>query len=56
MLETIETAKKSGDIRAINALIPYARAIGLEVVLDNHGLVTVLRNQESNVGNTQIPA
>ena len=56
MLETIEDLKRSADFKAINALIPYAQAIGLEIIFDNRGLVTVLRYQESNVGNTQIPA
>ena len=56
MLKTIEALKRSGDIGAISALIPYAQAIGLEAFFDNSGLVTVLRYQESNVGNTQIPA
>lgn len=56
MLETIEALKKSGDITAINALIPYAQAIGLEAFSDDRGLVTVLRFRETNIGNTQIPA
>lgn len=56
MLETIEALKRSGDISAINALIPYAQTIGLEAFFDDHGLVTVLRYRQSNIGNTQIPA
>ena len=56
MLETIKALKKSDNITAVNALIPYAQAIGLEAFSDDHGLVTVLRYRETNIGNTQIPA
>lgn len=55
MLETIEALKKFGDIAAINALIPYANTIGLETIQDETGLITVLRYQHSNIGNTDIP-
>ena len=37
MLETIEALKRSGDITAINALIPYAQVIGLEAFFDEYG-------------------
>ncbi len=56
MLETIEALKRSGDITAINALIPYAQTIGLETFFDDRGLVSVLRYRQTNIGNTQIPA
>jgi len=56
MLETIEALKRSGDITAINALIPYAQAIGLKAFSDDQGLVTVLRFRKSNIGNPHIPA
>jgi uncharacterized protein (TIGR00369 family) len=56
MLETIENLKRAGEIAAINALIPYAKSIGLEVLSDELGLVTVLRYRQTNIGNTQIPA
>ncbi|MCW5699840.1 MAG: PaaI family thioesterase [Rhodospirillales bacterium] len=56
MLETITTLKKKGDIAALNSLVPYAGAVGLEAFVDDTGLVTVLRHRDSNVGNTQIPA
>ena len=56
MLETIAALKESGNISAINDLIPYARTVGLEVFYDDTGLVTVLRFRESNIGNTIIRA
>lgn len=56
MLETIENLKRSDDIAAINAMIPYAQSVGLEVLSDDLGLITALRYRPSNIGNTQIPA
>ncbi len=56
MLETIAALKKEGNIAAINALIPYARTVGLGAYADERGVVTVLRYREINIGNTQIPA
>lgn len=56
MLTTIAALKERGQIAAINDLIPYARAVGLEAFMDDEGLVTVLRFRESNIGNTTIRA
>ena len=56
MLKTIADLKEGGNILAINDLIPYARAVGIEVFYDGTGLVTVLRFRESNIGNTTIRA
>lgn len=56
MLETVAKLKTRGDVAALNDLVPYARAVGIEAYVDGGGLVTVLRFRESNVGNTQIPA
>ncbi|MGF1613507.1 MAG: PaaI family thioesterase [Gammaproteobacteria bacterium] len=51
MLKTIESLKASGNMAAINQLIPYAATVGLEAFMDEGGLVTVLRYRESNIGN-----
>ncbi len=56
MLKTIESLKASGDISAINALIPYAGTVGLDAFMDETGLVTVLRYRESNIGNFVLQA
>jgi uncharacterized protein (TIGR00369 family) len=40
-----------GNLRAINELVPYARTVGLELLRDEEGLLTVLRFRESNIGN-----
>ncbi len=45
-----------GGIAAFNALIPYARFLGLDAREDGDGLITVLRRSAANIGNTQIPA
>lgn len=54
--ETVSALRAAGDMAGINALVPYAQTVGLEVFTDNTGLVTVLRARDSNIGNTQIPA
>ncbi|TVR97859.1 MAG: PaaI family thioesterase [Rhodospirillales bacterium] len=52
----MEALKRAGNIAAINDLIPYARAVGLEAITDDRGLVTVLRFREGNIGNNLIRA
>ncbi len=47
----IEALRRAGDFAAINDLIPYARTVGLEVIRDEDGLLTILRFRESNIGN-----
>ena len=54
--ETVAELRAAGDMARINALVPYARTVGLDVFTDDGGLVTVLRYRDSNIGNTQIPA
>ena len=39
------------DLQAINDIVPYARTVGLELLRDEQGLLTVLRFRESNIGN-----
>lgn len=56
MLEKIAALKRTGNIPAINELVPYAQTVGLEAFYDPAGLVTVLRYRDSNIGNTRIPA
>jgi uncharacterized domain 1 len=51
MLNTVTELRRSGNIAGINELIPYAETLGLEVMRDDRGLVTVLRFREDNVGN-----
>lgn len=56
MLSMIAALKESGDVGAINNLIPYARTVGMEAMTDADGLLVVLRFRESNIGNTTLPA
>jgi len=55
-LERYLELKKQGRLHELQALIPYASVVGFETETDDKGLVTVLRQKESNIGNTQIPA
>ena len=57
MLKTISEIRASGDLAALNAFIPYARTVGLEVEREaDGGLVTVLKFREDNIGNHLIRA
>jgi len=56
MLKSIATLKQSRDIAEINNLIPYARTVGLEVIVDGDDVLTVLRHHDDNIGNYVIRA
>jgi uncharacterized protein (TIGR00369 family) len=56
VLRTIAELRRTGDISAVNDLIPYARTIGLEATRDERGLITVLRFREHNIGNYVVRA
>ena len=56
MLETIQQLKSEGRFAAVNEEIPYAGFVGIECMLEEEDLVTVLRRRESNIGNPTVPA
>ena len=56
MHRTITELKRSGNIAAVNDLIPYSGFLGLEAFTDERGLVTVLRYRDSNIGDPRLPA
>jgi uncharacterized protein (TIGR00369 family) len=56
MLKSIAKLKQSRDIAAINNLIPYASSVGLEVIVDDDDVLTVLRFHDDNIGNYIIRA
>ena len=56
MLKSIAKLKQSRDFPAINKLIPYARTVGLEVIVDGDDVLTVLRYHDDNIGNYLIRA
>lgn len=51
MLRSIAELRATGNLAGINALVPYAQTIGLELLRDDQGLLTVLRFREHNIGN-----
>jgi len=56
LFEKVNHLKQSGLFSAISELIPYSGFVNLELVEQEGGLVTVLRQTPSNIGNTKIPA
>jgi len=56
MLTSIAHLRATGDVNAINALVPYARTVGLELIRDAEGLLAVLRFRDSNIGNFVVRA
>jgi uncharacterized protein (TIGR00369 family) len=51
MLSTVAELRRTGNAQAISDLIPYAGTLGLEMLRDARGLMTVLRFRETNIGN-----
>jgi uncharacterized protein (TIGR00369 family) len=51
VLKSVAELRGTGDLRAINDLVPYAASVGLELLRDGEGLITLLRFRESNIGN-----
>lgn len=56
LFEKVMALKAAGEFAAISALIPYSAFVGLELVSDDQGLLTILRGKPGNIGNTSIPA
>jgi len=56
MLDNIRKLKEAGDFAAINQLIPYAGVIGLEAVVEDDTIITILRKRDENIGNYVIGA
>ena len=54
MIEKIKILKEKNDFTAISQLIPYSGVIGLDCKLENHVIVTQLKNLKSNIGNYQL--
>ncbi|MBK8211190.1 MAG: PaaI family thioesterase [Rhodospirillales bacterium] len=56
MLKSVAELRATGDLAAINGLVPYARTVGLELLRDEVGLMTALRFREHNIGNFVVRA
>jgi acyl-coenzyme A thioesterase PaaI-like protein len=54
--EQVAALKEAGKFREISEMIPYSKFINLDVDEDESGLVTILRQTDSNIGNPNIPA
>jgi uncharacterized protein (TIGR00369 family) len=52
----IKTLFETNSLQDINAMIPYAQMVGLDITSDDQGLLTVLRAQDDNIGNEIIGA
>lgn len=52
----VAAAKSSGNFSPLIAVIPFARFIGLEVVRDGEGILTVMRFTPHLVGNSLVQA
>ena len=56
LFERVIELKNSGRFVEINQLIPYTAFVNLELEESEGGLITILRQKDSNIGNTTIPA
>ena len=56
LFEQVLELKKSGRFTEISQLIPYASFVNLELQEQEDCLLTILRQTDSNIGNTTIPA
>ena len=56
MLDDIRKLKEQGDFGSINNLIPYTGLIGLDAVVEDDTITTILRQRDDNIGNFVIGA
>lgn len=56
LFEQVIELKKNSRFAEISQLIPYAAFVNLELEERDDGLITILRQTDSNIGNTTIPA
>ena len=55
MLESIRKLKEQGSFPNLNREIPYAGFVSMDAEIEHERLVTILRRNPDNVGNTQVP-
>lgn len=55
-MKSVAELRAMADLQAMNNVVPYARTVGLELLRDDDGLLTVLRFRESNIGNFVVRA
>ena len=56
LFQQIIELKENDRFQEISQLIPYAQFVNMELLIQKDGLTTVLRQLDSNIGNTTIPA
>lgn len=56
LIDQIRKLKQDGNFAAVSALIPYSEIVGFETRYVETGILTVLRDLPSNIGNTIISA
>lgn len=56
LTKLMRQARRSGDLAALNAAIPYHRYLGLEVRRDPEGLLLVMPFDDKLIGNPTLPA
>lgn len=56
LFEKVINLKRAGNFIQISQLIPYAGFVNLELAEHDGRLMTILRQTDSNIGNTKIPA
>lgn len=54
--DKIMELKKTGDLKGMEKVIPYTSFINLSYEKDDSGLITIMRQSDSNIGNITIPA
>ncbi|WP_417819157.1 PaaI family thioesterase [Terasakiella sp.] len=52
----MKTLFGTSSLQDINAMIPYAQLVGLDISSDEQGLLTILRAHDDNIGNEIIGA
>lgn len=56
MMQQIREARSSGNFAAVIERVPYARLIGMQVMMIGDELLFVLPASEDNIGNPTLPA
>ncbi len=56
LFDKIMELKKNGDLEGLSKAIPYTSFINLSYERDDSGLITIMRQSDSNIGNVTIPA
>lgn len=56
LIEQLAEAKRSGDMQAVFAAIPYSKFLGLSACMEGDELITTMKFAPSLIGNPSLPA